>query len=233
VRADPSTVGHNGADRRRATGAILIGEWISNWIMTVPPLAVYVSVGLIIMIESLGIPLPGEFALVGASLLTLQPNAPVQWGIVAACASAGAIGGDSIGYTIGRKGGRPLFAWAGRRFPRHFGPSHIAVAEKAFDRWGMWAVFFGRFILLLRILAGPLAGALKMPYPRFLIANALGGIVWATGTAALIHYVGKVVETWLSGIALWGLVAALLGGLLLTFLLKRRADKAAREHAET
>jgi len=210
-------------------GAILIGEWISNWIMTVPPLAVYVSVGLIIMIESLGIPMPGEFALVGAALLTLQPNAPVQWGIVAACASAGAIVGDSIGYTIGRKGGRSLFAWAGRRFPRHFGPNHIAVAERAFDRWGMWAVFFGRFILLLRILAGPLAGALKMPYHRFLIANALGGITWATGTAALIHFVGKVVETWLSGIALWGLVAALLGGLVLSYVLKRRADKAAHE----
>jgi membrane protein DedA with SNARE-associated domain len=102
-----------------------MGDWISNWIMTVPPLAVYISVGLIIMIESLGIPMPGEFALVGATLLTLQPNAQVQWGIVAACASAGAIIGDSIGYTIGRK-----------------------------------------------------------------------------GTAALIHYVGKVVETWLSGIAL-------------------------------
>jgi membrane protein DedA with SNARE-associated domain len=199
----------------------------------VPPLAVYLSVALIIMIESLGIPLPGEFALVAASLLTLQPNTPIHWGIVAACASAGAIVGDSIGYTIGHKGGRPLFAWAGRKFPKHFGPNHISAAEKAFDRYGMWAVFFGRFILLLRILAGPLAGALKMPYPRFLIANALGGIVWATGTAALIHYVGKVVETWLSGIALWGLVAALLGGLLLSFLIKRHADKAAKAAKDT
>jgi membrane protein DedA with SNARE-associated domain len=195
----------------------------------VPPVVVYLAVGLIIMIESLGIPMPGEFVLVGASLLSFQPNAPVQWWIVAACASAGAIIGDSIGYSIGRKGGRPLLAWAGRKFPKHFGPSHIAAAEKAFDRRGAWAVFFGRFILLLRILAGPLAGALKMPYRQFLVANALGGITWATGTAALVHYLGKVVESWLSGIALWGLVAALLGGLVLSYVIKRRADKAARE----
>jgi membrane protein DedA with SNARE-associated domain len=205
-----------------------LGELINHLIMTVPPWAVYVSVGLIIMIESLGIPMPGEIALVGATLLTLHADAAVQWELVAACAAAGAIVGDSIGYAIGHKGGRPLFAWAGRKFPKHFGPDHIAAAEKAFDRWGMWAVFFGRFILLLRILAGPLAGALKMPYHRFLIANALGGIAWAAGTAALIHFVGAVVEQWLSGFALWGLVAALVFGVGFSLYLKRRADKAVR-----
>jgi membrane protein DedA with SNARE-associated domain len=206
-----------------------IGELISHLITTVPSWAVYACVGAIIMIESLGIPMPGELALVGATLLTLHPDAEVRWEVVAACASVGAIVGDSIGYAIGRRGGRPLFAWAGRKFPKHFGPAHIAAAERAFDRWGMWAVFFGRFILLLRILAGPLAGALRMPYHRFLIANALGGVVWATGTAALVHFVGAVVERWLSGIALWGLVAALLFGLGFTWYLKRRTDRAARE----
>src|SRR5438309_1433215 len=80
---------------------------------------------------------------------------------------------DSIGYSIGRKGGKPLFEWLGRKFPKHFGPSHLATAERAFQKWGMWAVFFGRFIALLRIFAGPLAGALKMRYSRFLTANAL------------------------------------------------------------
>lgn len=203
-----------------------IGDWIGHLITTVPPWAVYLSVGLIIMIESLGIPMPGELALVGATLLTLHPDAAVRWEVIAAGAAAGAIVGDSIGYAIGRRGGQPLFAWAGRKFPKHFGPNHLAAAEKAFDRWGMWAVFVGRFILLLRILAGPLAGALKMPYHRFLIANALGGIVWAAGTAALIHFVGAVVEQWLSGIALWGLVAALVFGVGFSVFLKRRADKA-------
>lgn len=84
--------------------------------------------------------------------------------------------------------------WAGRKFPKHFGPDHVAMAEAKFDKWGMWAVFFGRFIALLRIFAGPLAGVLKMPYWKFLIANVLGGIVWAGGTTALIYSVGVVAE---------------------------------------
>ena len=167
---------------------------IDQWIAAIPPLAVYITIGLIVMIESLGIPIPGEIALVSATLLTIHPSSAVQWEFIAIAASAGAIIGDSIGYSIGRKGGKPLFEWLGRKFPKHFGPSHVATAERAFQKWGMWTVFFGRFIALLRIFAGPLAGALKMPYHRFLIANALGGIVWAAGTTALIHYVGEVAE---------------------------------------
>ena len=205
-----------------------IGEWISHWIMTIPPIAVYLSVGLIIMIESLGIPVPGEFALVGATLLTLHPDSPVQWQLVAVCASLGAIIGDSIGYSIGRRWSRPLFAWLGKKFPKHWGAGQIAAAERAFARWNVWAVFIGRFILLLRMFAGPLAGALKMPYRKFLLANALGGIVWAGGTAALIHYVGAVVERWLSGVALWGLIGAAVFGIVTLLVMKRRADKAGK-----
>ena len=69
-----------------------------------------------------------------------------------------------------------LFERLGKRFPKHFGPGHVALAKQLFARWGVWAVFFGRFIALLRILAGPLAGALKMRYPHFLAANATGAL---------------------------------------------------------
>ena len=69
---------------------------------------------------------------------------------VGVCASVGAIIGDSIGYAIGRKGGKPMFDRLGRRFPKHFGPDHIDKAERYFQRYGMWTVFFGRFIALLR-----------------------------------------------------------------------------------
>lgn len=199
---------------------------IDQWIAAIPPLAVYVTIGLIVMIESLGIPIPGEIALVSATLLTIHPSSAVEWEFIAIAASAGAIIGDSIGYSIGRKGGKPLFVWLGRKFPKHFGPSHVATAERAFQKWGMWTVFFGRFIALLRIFAGPLAGALKMPYHRFLIANALGGIVWATGTTALIHYVGEVAEKWLSGFAWVGLGVALLAGIGISLYIKHRAGKA-------
>jgi membrane protein DedA with SNARE-associated domain len=144
---------------------------------------------------------------------------PLWIGIFASC---GAIVGDSIGYTIGRKGGKRLFAWAGRKFPKHFGPKHIAKAEEIFQRRGVWAVFFGRFIAFLRILAGPLAGSLHMPYPRFLAANALGGMVWAGGTTTAIYYVGVVAEKWLSRFSYIGLGAAVVAGVIISLVVKKR-----------
>ena len=71
----------------------------------------------------------------------------------------------------------------------------MALAERVFTRHGVWAVFFGRFIALLRIFAGPLAGSLRMPYVRFLAANASGGIVWAAGITYLIWFLGLAAET--------------------------------------
>ncbi len=163
---------------------------VQEWLETIPAVSIYALVGLVIGLESLGIPLPGEIILVSAALLASQHGDINPW-VLGACATAGAIIGDSIGYAIGRKGGRPLLAWLGAKFPRHFGEGHIATAERSFEKWGMWAVFFGRFVALLRIFAGPLAGVLRMPYWKFLIANVLGGIVWAGGTTAVIYYVGR------------------------------------------
>ncbi|HEY7594087.1 MAG TPA: DedA family protein [Actinophytocola sp.] len=187
----------------------------------IPPLAVYLIVGLVIGTESLGIPLPGEIVLVSASLLASQHDAlnPLWIGVFA---SVGAIVGDSIGYVIGRKGGPRLFAWAGRRFPKHFGPAHIAKARGVFQRRGVWAVFFGRFIALLRILAGPLAGSLHMHYGKFLAANAAGGIVWAGGTTAAVYYLGTVAEEWLSRFSWIGLAVAVVAGVVGTMIVRKR-----------
>lgn len=198
---------------------------VQEWLDTVPAGAVYAVVALVIGLESLGIPLPGEIILVSAALLSSQ-HAGVNPIVLGACASAGAVIGDSIGYAIGRKGGRPLLAWLGKKFPKHFGEGHIATAERSFEKWGMWAVFFGRFVALLRIFAGPLAGVLRMPYWKFLIANLLGGIIWAGGTTAVIYYVGLVAEDWLKRFSYLGLVAAVLIGLTSMLVLKRRAKKA-------
>ncbi len=159
---------------------------MTTWLGGLPALTIFLVVGGIILLESMGIPLPGEITLISASLLAAT-GATNIWG-VAIAASIGAIVGDSIGYAIGRRGGRPLLERFGRRFPKHFGPSHLARAERIFAKWGVWAVFFGRFVALLRILAGPLAGALHVPYRKFLIANAAGGIVWAFGTAFVIYF---------------------------------------------
>ncbi|WP_030664426.1 DedA family protein [Streptomyces cellulosae] len=204
---------------------------VQDWLDTVPAAAVYALVGLVIGLESLGIPLPGEIILVSAALLSSQ-HAGINPVILGACASLGAIVGDSIGYAIGRRGGRPLLAWLGKKFPKHFGEGHIATAERSFQKWGMWAVFFGRFVALLRIFAGPLAGVLRMPYWKFLIANVLGGIIWAGGTTAVIYYVGIVAESWLKRFSWLGLVAAVLVGLTSMLVLKRKAKKATAQKQE-
>jgi membrane protein DedA with SNARE-associated domain len=124
-----------------------------------------------------------------------------------------------------------MFDRLGRRFPKHFGPDHIDKAERYFQRYGMWTVFFGRFIALLRILAGPIAGAVRMPYWKFLIANVLGGIAWAGGTTAVVYYLGRVAEQWLKGFSWAGLAAAVLFGAATMLIVKRRAAKMAAQEA--
>ena len=192
---------------------------------SIPPLAVYVTVGLIIGMESLGIPLPGEIALVTAALLSAQANLDISPVWVAVAATSGAIIGDSIGYSIGRRFGMSLFERLGRRFPKHFGTGHVALAKHLFARWGVGAVFFGRFIALLRILAGPLAGALHMRYPYFLAANASGAVFWAGGTTAVVYFLGIAAEKWLARFSWVALVVALIIGVAMTLLLKERTGK--------
>jgi membrane protein DedA with SNARE-associated domain len=200
--------------------------WIEGWLHTLPPLAVAGVVCLIIGLESMGIPLPGELTLVTASVMASAGVINPWW--VAVAAATGAIVGDSVGYTVGRKGGRRLLERLGRRFPKHLGPPHLARAERTFAKWGVWAVFFGRFIALLRILAGPLAGALKVPYPKFLLANASGGIVWSFGTVFAIYYIGQAVEEYMKDFSWAALALAVVAGLASTWYFKRRA--AARAH---
>ena len=194
-------------------------------LQTIPPLAVYLVVGAIIGIESLGIPLPGEIALVSAALLASRHTLDINPVAVGAAATIGAIIGDTIGYSIGRRFGMSLFERLGNRFPKHFGPGHVALAKLLFARWGVWAVFVGRFIALLRILAGPLAGALKMRYPHFLAANASGGLLWAGGTTAVVYYAGLAAERWLSRFSWIALVVAVLVVIGMTMLLRERTSR--------
>jgi membrane protein DedA with SNARE-associated domain len=98
-----------------------------------------------------------------------------------------------------------------------------------FNRWGIRAVFFGRFIALLRIFAGPLAGALKMHYQRFLAANVSGAICWAGGTTALIYYAGMAAERWLQDFSWIALVIAVIAGGIATFVLRERTSRAIAE----
>jgi len=198
-------------------------------LQSIPPLAVYLVVGGVVGVESLGVPLPGEIVLVSAALMSSHHDLAVNPIGVGVAGVIGAVVGDSIGYSIGRRFGRPLFDKLGRRFPKHFGPGHVALAEKLFNRWGVRAVFFGRFIALLRIFAGPLAGALKMHYRRFLAANVSGAICWAGGTTALVYFAGMAAERWLERFSWIALVIAVVAGLIAAILLRERTSRAIAE----
>jgi membrane protein DedA with SNARE-associated domain len=196
---------------------------IDAWLATIPPLAVYLAVGVVVGIESLGVPLPGEVVLVGAALLSTRPEVAVSPVWVALAALVGAVVGDSIGYSVGRRYGVGVLQRIGRRSPKHAGPAQLALAERAFARWGALTVIVGRFIALLRIFAGPLAGALRMPYAKFLPANILGALLWTAGTTAGIYFIGMAAETWLHRFSVVGLVVAVAGGLIIGYLVKKRA----------
>mgnify|MGYP000844635905 CR=1 FL=1 len=196
---------------------------------TIPPLAVYLVVGAVVGLESLGIPLPGEIVLVSAALMASYDDLGINPLFVGAAAVLGAVAGDSVGYAIGRRFGMPLFDRLGRRFPRHFGPGHVALAERLFNRWGVRAVFFGRFIALLRIFAGPLAGALNMHYPRFLAANMSGALCWAGGTTALVYFAGMAAERWMERFSWIAFVIAAVCGVTAAILLRERTSRAIAE----
>ncbi len=202
---------------------------VDTFLLAIPPLAIYFLCAGVVGVESIGVPLPGEIVLVGAALLAARPGSPIDPVAVAASATAGAIVGDSIGYSVGRRYGTGLLDRLGRRFPKHLGPAHMTVARRIFDRHGVWAVLFGRFVAILRILAGPLAGTMKMHYPKFLAANATGAVLWAGGTVALIYLLGIVAETWLKRFSWIGLIVAVVGGLLVSRYVRHRVERAAAQ----
>jgi membrane protein DedA with SNARE-associated domain len=134
----------------------------------------YAIVFLGVGIESLGVPVPGETVLVVAAALAGQGHLEA-WGVGLA-AWVGAVIGDNIGYSIGRRYGRRLTRAPVLR--RIYTEQRILAADRFFERWGWLAVFFGRFVALLRIFAGPLAGMHGTPWRVFLAANAAGAALW-------------------------------------------------------
>ncbi|CAM3437192.1 DedA family protein [Dermacoccus barathri] len=213
-------------------GAYPGGVDFSALLDAVPAQAVYALTGLIILVESIGIPLPGEIMLVAASLLASGPEPRISIHGVAAAAIVGAAVGDSIGYFVGRHFGDRLFGWLGERFPHHVNDETIGYAKHAFHRHGVWAVFFGRFVALLRIFAGPLAGSLRMSYPRFLLANVTGAFAWAGGLAYGVHFLGKVAEKWMHNFSFVGLIVALAFGVFVSTVMRKRISANVAAYAE-
>ncbi len=156
---------------------------LSNNLGSFAYLIVFLGVG----IESLGVPVPGETALLVGVFLATQGRLSVA--IVALVAWVGAVIGDNIGYAIGRRWGTRLV-----RVPavgRFYSPARLERAEALFERRGWVAVFGGRFIALLRIFAGPLAGMHRMPWPEFVVANATGGALWVAAIVVVGVLIGN------------------------------------------
>lgn len=139
------------------------------------------------MLESFGIPLPGETALIAFGILASQGHYSIFWVIVLAALAA--IVGDNLGYwVIGRWGGRTLFERWGPL--RRYAERTLPPTERVMARHGGKVVFFGRFITVLRYTAAWVAGLAKMEWWRFLFWNALGGICWAVAVGLVAYYSG-------------------------------------------
>ena len=136
----------------------------------------YAAVFLLVLFESLGVPLPGETILIAAGTYAGSTHKLSVW-LIFAVATAGAILGDNLGFWIGDKGGYRLLRRYGRKL--HIDAAKIKVGRLVFDRHGGKVVFFGRFVSILRTYAAFLAGTNKLPWRRFLPWNALGGVIWA------------------------------------------------------
>jgi membrane protein DedA with SNARE-associated domain len=130
----------------------------------------------IVALESAGVPLPGETILVAAALLAATTN-QIDITVVVLAAAAGAIVGDGIGYTVGRRIGLPLLRKYGRYV--RLDEDRLLIGRYLFFRYGNPVVFFGRFIAVLRMFAALLAGANGLPASRFFFFNITGGICWA------------------------------------------------------
>jgi membrane protein DedA with SNARE-associated domain len=176
-----------------------------------------------IAVETMGIPLPGETALIAAAILASQGHLAIEWVIVAA--AAGAIVGDNIGFLIGRRYGRRLLTWEGGPFPQHR-LRLLAFAEPFFERHGPKAVFLGRWIAGLRVTAAWLAGSARMSWPTFTFYNALGGICWALSVGLVAYYLGHTAETVFRSASYSALgVAAVIA--IVAFVVIRRRRRAA------
>ena len=172
---------------------------------------VFLTIGL----ETMGIPLPGETALVAAGVLASQGHFSIVWVIVVAAAAA--ILGDNAGYWLGRKLGRGFLQRYG--VVRRFSDRVLPPAERFFRRHGGKAIFLARWFSGFRIAGAWIAGFAHMPWWRFFFWNAAGGIAWAATVGLIAYYVGQAAADAIShygllgGAAIAALVVLLVGGL--------------------
>jgi membrane protein DedA with SNARE-associated domain len=189
----------------------------------------YWAVLVFVMVESIGIPVPGETMLLTAAIYAGRTG-HLFVGYVIAAAAVGAILGDNIGYGIGREGGFRLL----RRYGRYvrLDERKLKVGQYVFMRHGGSVVFFGRFVAILRALAALLAGVNRMPWWRFLLANAAGGVLWASVYGLLGWVLGDTARRFEGKAALvLGIagLAATIAGIVITVKNEQRLEEKAEQ----
>ena len=181
----------------------------------------YPGVLSLVMLESLGIPLPGEIALVTAAAYASVGHHVSIVGVITV-AALGAIVGGVLGYWIGIKGGLPLVT----RYGGYVGlrQSHVDKAHGFFERNGAKTILFGRFVAVLRTWAALIAGAACMSFTKFVAYNTLGSIVWAIVFGWLGYYFGRdlpLLEHYISRVS-FGILIVLAVGVAALLILRRR-----------
>jgi membrane-associated protein len=175
-----------------------------------------------------GFVFPGETAIIVGGLLASQGHLSLSLLLVLVVVSA--IGGDSVGYEIGRRFGPRLLSTRAVRKHR----SKVAKAQDLIRRRGAFAVFIGRFTALLRALMPALAGSSRLPYPKFLLFNAIGGIAWGVGFTLGGFFVGQAFERFArllgQGLAVAVAVVAVIA--IVVWSVRKRRREAAAEQAD-
>jgi membrane-associated protein len=182
-----------------------------------------------VAIETMGIPVPGETALVAAALLAHHGQLDIV--VVVLVAAAAAITGDNIGFAIGRRAGRRVFAAPGPLYKHRM--AVLEQGEPFFERHGAKAVFLGRWVAGLRIASAWLAGLNRMRWRTFLPWNALGGLAWAASVGFAVYAIGHVAE---EAIKIVGPAAAgvvVVGAIALLVRHRRRQRRGAAVEART
>jgi membrane protein DedA with SNARE-associated domain len=193
----------------------------------------YWVLGLVVLLENAGVPVPGETALLAAGYLTSPDGGGrLHLWLVILIATVAAIVGDNLGFYLGRRLARPRLA-AGKRF-LFLTPERMKMAEGYFRRYGTPTVFFARFITGLRVVAAPAAGASGMRWGQFLIANAAGALCWSVAIALAGRaggHVWELVQHHL-GHGAWVLLGVVATGFLVWRVTKYMRERKAQATAE-
>lgn len=192
------------------------------FLISIPQNLGYPVLFVLVMVESMGVPVPGETALILGGLAANQGKLSIE--LVIVIAASGAIIGDNIGFEFGRRGGRALLEKPGGRFARQR-RQVLAMADPFFAKHGAKAVFLGRWVTGLRFWAALFAGASDMRWRTFFVWNAAGGICWATSVGLAAYFGGKAVEQVIQTAGLYGGIAVA-AVLVVLFVLHRRRSHA-------